>query len=66
MIGPRHIEVQVLADNFGNALHFFTKVIVLFKGKIKKIVEEAPALNIPEEKNKSYSNYALNAVKNEI
>ena len=46
---PRHIEVQIFGNGEGEAVHLFTRDCSLQR-KYQKIVEEAPALNIPEEK----------------
>ena len=46
---PRHVEIQVAADDHGNVVHFL-KETVQSKEEIKKIIEEAPAFDIPQEK----------------
>ena len=46
---PRHIEIQVFGDGKGKAVHLYSRDCSLQR-KYQKILEEAPALNIPKEK----------------
>ena len=59
---PRHIEIQVFGDGKGKAVHLYSRDCSLQR-KYQKILEEAPALNIPKEKLDEIQNICVRACK---
>ena len=48
---PKHVEVQILADNYGNIVHLYDRDCSVQR-RHQKIIEYAPAFSIPDETRK--------------
>ena len=59
---PKHIEVQILGDNYGNVVHLFDRDCSVQR-RHQKVVEYAPAFSIPEETRKIIFDSAIRLSK---
>lgn len=59
---PRHIEIQVLGDNYGNIVHLFERDCSVQR-RHQKVVEEAPSSVLSEELRRKMGESAVNAAR---
>ncbi|MCP3672994.1 MAG: acetyl/propionyl/methylcrotonyl-CoA carboxylase subunit alpha [Gammaproteobacteria bacterium] len=57
---PRHIEIQVFSDNFGDTVHLFERDCSVQR-RHQKIIEEAPAFGLSDEIRTKIANVAIKA-----
>ena len=62
LVEPKHIEVQVLADEHGNCYHVGERDCSLQR-RYQKVVEFAPAFSVPEDVRQSIRNDAVKIAK---
>lgn len=61
-VNPRHIEFQVLADNYGNTVHLFERECSIQR-RHQKVVEEAPSSILTPELRERMGNAAVMVAK---
>ncbi|MCH8326382.1 MAG: acetyl-CoA carboxylase biotin carboxylase subunit [Bacteroidetes bacterium] len=59
---PKHIEVQILGDNFGNYIHLFERECSIQR-RHQKIIEESPSSFVDEKTRNRITETAINAAK---
>src|SRR5690606_18040594 len=62
VVGPRHIEVQVLADKHGNTVHVFERECSIQR-RYQKVVEEAPSAVLTPELRQRMGEAAVRVAK---
>lgn len=60
--GPKHIEVQIVADKYGNVVHLFDRDCSVQR-RHQKVVEYAPAFSVAEETRKIIFDSAVRLAK---
>ena len=60
--GPRHIEIQILADNHGNCVYLFERECSIQR-RHQKVIEEAPSSVLSEELRRRMGKCAVDVAK---
>ena len=59
---PRHIEIQILADQHGNVVHLYERECSIQR-RYQKIIEESPSPTLPSDIRHQMGNAAVNLCK---
>jgi len=59
---PKHIEIQIMGDNYGNIVHLFERDCSVQR-RFQKVVEVAPSANLKQETKDQLYDYALRIAK---
>lgn len=59
---PRHIEVQIVADNYQHVVHLYERDCSVQR-RFQKVVELAPSLNLKDETRENLYEYAVRIAK---
>jgi acetyl-CoA carboxylase biotin carboxylase subunit len=62
ILKPKHIEVQILGDKYGNYVHLFERECSVQR-RHQKVIEEAPSISIDEEIRNEITKCAIAAAK---
>ncbi|TDJ04980.1 MAG: ATP-grasp domain-containing protein [Deltaproteobacteria bacterium] len=62
ILKPRHIEVQIMGDTHGNALHFFERDCSIQR-RHQKIIEETPAPHLSDKVREEITSSAVSLIK---
>ncbi len=62
LFAPRHIEFQIIADNYGNAIHLCERECSIQR-RYQKLIEESPSTVMTEELRNKMGDIAVKAVK---
>lgn len=59
---PKHIEIQIVADNFGNTVHLFERDCSVQR-RYQKVIEFAPSYDLKQETKDALYKYAIDICK---
>ena len=62
IMSPKHIEIQILADDYGNIVHLFERECSIQR-RHQKVVEEAPSPLLPEKTRQQMGECAINVAR---
>ncbi len=63
LVEPRHVEVQILADEHGNVIHLGERDCSVQTVRHQKMLEEAPSTSIPESTRRALGEAAVRGAK---
>jgi len=63
VVAPRHVEIQVLGDSYGNMVHLGERECSIQNLRHQKLIEEAPYAGLPDDIRKAMGEAAVRVAK---